>query len=800
MPHIHGSAYVLISLAATMPAAADEPLPPNALQRLTIRKPLPGQGVRALTYSPDGKILAFAARDGSIGLLRGDGEPDDFFVNDSGTVSALAFTSDGRGLIASGINGGRYWPDVKMNGVTKNIPASYVNAVAISPDNRLAASGTDDNYVHVFDLKEQSELHKLTGHKGYVTAVAFAPSGKLLATGSHDRTIRFWDLKSGKQLKELTGHKNQVSALVFLPDGKTMASASWDSSVRLWDVESGKELKTLRGHEHSIMSLSRSGDGKLLATASLDGTARIWDVAAGKELRRIDVNPDGVWSVALTPDGKTLATGDENGQVALWSTATGKRLEGGQGGPRQSEKDTVYCVAYSPDGKHVASGHGNGGVYLWDLATGKERRIGRQHDYVWSVAFSPDGKHLASAGRRDGAVHIWDIATGKRVQMLTGPNGGISRILYTRDGSQIIAAGGSFDPAIFIFDLRTGKQIQRLEGHSDYIDAIALHPDGKTLASAARDNTLRLWDLKAGKELRQIPSNGRAVRLAFSPDGSTLAWGDEQSDVYLWNLAADKQQTSVKVGGGSVICLEYSRSGRTLFAGTPAYLDLFETATAANRHALANGEGNADNCGALAPNNRSIVTSDGSGHIMVWDATRMRADLGPLAELSDDDCSRLWARLAESDANWAYSAIWRLSVAPGKAVPLIRRGLTPVGPPAPPQLARWVADLEAKKFADRDRAMRELEKAGELAEESLRAALKKELSFDAHRRVEQLLNRLTETPSPDRLRTLRAVEVLENSGAPQARELLEELAKGAPELLVTREAKAALGRWPGAKP
>ena len=48
--------------------------------------------------------------------------------------------------------------------------------------------------------------------------------------------------------------------------------------------------------------------------------------------------------------------------------------------------------------------------------------------------------------------------------------------------------------------------------------------------------------------------------------------------------------------------------------------------------------------------------------------------------------------------------------------------------------------------------------------------------------------------SADVVRRERALEVLEHMGGAEARELLEELAKGAPEAALTREAKAALAR------
>jgi hypothetical protein len=49
---------------------------------------------------------------------------------------------------------------------------------------------------------------------------------------------------------------------------------------------------------------------------------------------------------------------------------------------------------------------------------------------------------------------------------------------------------------------------------------------------------------------------------------------------------------------------------------------------------------------------------------------------------------------------------------------------------------------------------------------------------------------------PERLQALRAVEVLERIGTPEARKVLETLATGAPAARLTREAKASLGRLP----
>jgi hypothetical protein len=97
--------------------------------------------------------------------------------------------------------------------------------------------------------------------------------------------------------------------------------------------------------------------------------------------------------------------------------------------------------------------------------------------------------------------------------------------------------------------------------------------------------------------------------------------------------------------------------------------------------------------------------------------------------------------------------------------------------------------------AVRDTATRELQKVGEMALPALRAALKGKPSLELRRRAQQLLDEIdTATLSGERLRGVRAVAVLEHIGNTEARKLLDTLAGGASEALLTWEAKASLAR------
>jgi hypothetical protein len=108
-------------------------------------------------------------------------------------------------------------------------------------------------------------------------------------------------------------------------------------------------------------------------------------------------------------------------------------------------------------------------------------------------------------------------------------------------------------------------------------------------------------------------------------------------------------------------------------------------------------------------------------------------------------------------------------------------------------ISQWIEDLGSDQFAVRQTASRQLEKLGEHACSAIRTALEGKPSLEARRRLEQLLQGV-EGWTPERLRSVRALEVLELIGTPEAQHVLTLLAQGASESRLTQEAKASIER------
>jgi hypothetical protein len=296
--------------------------------------------------------------------------------------------------------------------------------------------------------------------------------------------------------------------------------------------------------------------------------------------------------------------------------------------------------------------------------------------------------------------------------------------------------------------------------------------------------------------MRDLKGLSPASCLAFAPDGASLASGhftgplrDQPGDfIYLWDPWSGRERLQIATGHGTIGALSFSPDGRLIAScGFDGLVHLWEAASGQERRRY-EGHRSWVQSVDFAPNGRHLASASLDGTALVCQVF----DSAPRTS-SATDLFALWNDLAK-DGVAAHRAIGALIAANG-ATDFLKAHLRPAIKLSDDRVKRWLADLSSPVFKQRKAAEQELARAGELVEAALEPALKTASDPEERRRLTDIRDRVPRPETrPDQLRDLRAVEVLEHIATPEARGLLEELAKAAPEARLTQEAKASLER------
>ena len=192
--------------------------------------------INAVAFSPDGRVVASASgelgRDGvntnnAIKLWDvASGNELRTLIGHSAWVTAVTFSPDGKLLAsASGDRTVKLWdPASGREQRTLGGFVGRVSCVAFAADSRVLAAGAHDSTVKLFDVATGGDIRTLASHGDLIASVAFAPDGRRLVTASWTSTVRIWNVASGKENVSFVAFTDG-SSLAITPDGYYDASS-----------------------------------------------------------------------------------------------------------------------------------------------------------------------------------------------------------------------------------------------------------------------------------------------------------------------------------------------------------------------------------------------------------------------------------------------------------------------------------------------------------------------------------------------------------------------------------------------
>jgi WD40 repeat protein len=695
-----------------------------------------------------------------------------------------------------------------------------VSGVAFAPDG-LSFASVGGN-IQLWNAMTGAEILNLQppgrnvdGKQG----LAFSLDGKLLAA-SRGVNIHVWNASTGaSRLVIPKAYQRDVIFLIF-HDNTTLISSEW-GHVRFWDVTTGKQIREFnpKGTNYGA-SIALSRNGKLLAMAALN-KIDIIDASTGESIQVVSdyYNSFGPSTnhLAFSPDAATLAAKAGGNVVRVWDIKTGKR----QLAFDDAHSACIRSAAFSPNGRQaLTAGNEEAAARLWDVGTGKQLRVFHNqetniHRGESVATWSSDGKwiatggyeHLIKGGSFRGSCRIWDAATGKELWVQGFPHR-ITHLAFTSNGEDLAIATEDIEvrPAkncVYLWPFLKDKEPIKVTEQDQFGDSVALSANGKTLALVGLES-VHIWDIATRRQQAALDLPTRAISAAFSPDGKLVVTSEWPGDrLFVMEVTTGRLSRTIKVSKTYGNTAAFSPDGRimascqrTLYGGDSDLdhsIHLWEIET--GKEVLRFHAGTfAVSTLAFSNDGSSLITGTNNGTALIWNLSdKLPKPLMP-HDLMPQDLESLWVHMADQDASKAHKALWTLMAAAKQSVPFLRNRLKPAALADQAKIQEWIADLDNDKFAIRQAAVKQLEKVGGQGRAPIQEALKGNLLLQTSRRLEQILNTLSDVPGPETLRTIRAIMVLERIGSPEAQGVLETLAHGAPAARETEEAKGSLER------
>lgn len=238
----------------------------------------------------------------------------------------------------------------------------------------------------------------------------------------------------------------------------------------------------------------------------------------------------------------------------------------------------VFCVRFSPDGKFLAAGMGNGTIRVFNAETGSlaytlNEGISEALP-ITSIRFRPVNdksktKNVLLAVSADGDVQHWHVTSGRLLHSHKEENNQLFCADFKSNAEQFAAAGK--DHVIRIYDEATKTLIQEMDGgigsirpgHSNRVFSIKFNPeDENILLSGGWDNTVQIWDIRAGASVRSI-FGPHICGDAMDIHGGNILTGSWRSEnpLELWDFGSGKLIETVQWNQGRSLkesCMLYA--------------------------------------------------------------------------------------------------------------------------------------------------------------------------------------------------------------------------------------------------
>ena len=403
---------------------------------------------------------------------------------------------------------------VQWNALPEGLNA--IHAVRLAENSRTIAAG-HGNQVDLYDLDSGQRLQRLldpaleklagpdgqpmypggAAHRDFVNAIALSPDGNLLATGGY-RTVKIWRRTEGPVTSEWQ-LPSDVTQLAASADGEWVAAAHEDGKITTWNRRTGVAGPVLQGHAGAVTGLDFTPSlSRRLAVDEEWNKASVETSVAERAERKARSSLERF--EARATDSEAVA--EQRQELKAAAEAADKALATSRQKLAVAEENRRQFEAQSQARSRLVSVGADKTIRIWDFKGTGVRTLTAPSDCL-AVAVHPDGTRLATS-HADNVIRIWEIARKgtdeeKPILELKGHSKPVRSLRYTpRDGKLLLS--GSEDGAVRVWDSASGRATRTLSLGAA-VTSMDISPDGTRVVAGGANNLTRVWTVADGKQI-----------------------------------------------------------------------------------------------------------------------------------------------------------------------------------------------------------------------------------------------------------------------------------------------------------
>jgi WD40 repeat protein len=537
------------------------------------------RGNRIFVYDLPAAKLAATLVDSSINGPSGAAHRD--------VVRSLAFDAAGDLMASGAFREVKLWRRPRVRQITEMPHEAPLQAVALSPDGKVAATGDERGRIRIWMIDSANERKSIAAHQDAVTGLAFSADGKELYSCSLDKSLQAWKVADGSKVGQTIVAESPLRCLVAVHRGARLVTGDAGGMAHVWDVaafrstSAAKPSRKIRAHEQGITALAAAGSEGDFLSGGADGFIRRWNAESETKVRELDLGQP-IAALAVRPDGRRIAAAGPT-FVKLFGDDNAKPIALLQGDPRLAaavprvEAELALTKAAVERMKQDLKSY-----------EGLERAVKvRGEDLKKAEAELAEAKK-----KRDAKVAAAEKSTGDKKSSLAAVKAaaeaeiavGVAETVVER--AQAIAKRTADNLANAQKELAAREDLLRRQtaakdaasveakASRPTLHAIAFSADNRRLAIASGDGAVHFHDADTGLAAESQANHRGAIRaMAFAKNGVLLTAAADRR-VLTWDTSSDWRLQRT-IGGvrepellaDRVLSLDFSRDGKRLATG-----------------------------------------------------------------------------------------------------------------------------------------------------------------------------------------------------------------------------------------